>query len=750
MTGGESVTGEELQILVQYQLVAALQEREHDLAEAQRLAHVGSWSRDLTTGVVTWSDELYRIFGLDEGIAAPSFEAFLSAVHPEDRSMVERTVGQETLVEAPFGVEFRVVRPDGEQRWVRGRGEVDVDAEGVAVRTHGMVQDVTETHGDPRVARYPLTGLARHASLVADGNATTRHERAEAERALRRALDLGQFVLHYQSKLSIDADRITGAEALLRWEDPERGLVPPLEFIGLAEGTGLIVPMGTWVIQEACRQLALWNGTSRRTPPLVLSVNVSGRQFGPELIAVVADALADAGVPATQLCLEVTESILISDTDAAIATLNSLAALGLKVSIDDFGTGYSSLAALKRLPLSELKIDKSFVDGLGHDANDTAIVAATVSMAHALELSVVAEGVETEDQLERLRVLGCQEIQGYVLSRPLPPEAFARFLDDEAAVGWRLASTQAPGQAHQPYRPERILVVDDSPEVRQLARMTLTAVGFEVHEASDGDQGIVAARTLRPDCVILDVSMPGVSGIEVCRSLRADPATAECTIVMLTSSTGVGDKVGAFSGGADDYVIKPFSPRDLVSRVRAAIHRRGQAEIPQDHARQGNRIEDHGRMTGSHRTTRNGRCLEKARLMFSIQQSSPTSDPCSGRAIPRERGACLTCSFRPRLPVWKLFGRRSLTEMLRPSPLTRIACVGAAPASGRNALRSGANALRLSPPPRNPQCCRSWWPRWSTSSTWPKVRSSGSSPMSEPALSEGSDSRTRGSEPAWV
>lgn len=404
--------------------------------------------------------------------------------------------------------------------------------------------------------------------------ATSRGVRIEAEQALRRAIDHDEFRLDYQPKVDLESERITGAEALLRWEDPARGLVPPLEFIPLAESTGLIVPIGTWVIEEACRQAAQWQRRMPRQPPLVVSVNVSARQFGPELIDAVAAALAGAGTEPRQLCLEVTESVLISDTNAAIGTLNGLAALGVKLSIDDFGTGFSSLSYLKRFPLDELKIDKSFVDGLGHDANDNAIVAATVAMAHALNLSVVAEGVETADQLERLRVLGCQEVQGYFISRPGTADAFARLVADEgASAGWAGSpdARDHPGRRHGLHR---VLVVDDSAEVRQLARITLAAFGFEVSDAANGADALATARRTRPDCVILDVSMPGVSGIEVCRALRADPVTAGCTIVMLTSSAGAGDKVEAFSCGADEYIIKPFAPRDLVSRVREAMRRR--------------------------------------------------------------------------------------------------------------------------------------------------------------------------------
>ncbi|MDQ3573366.1 MAG: EAL domain-containing protein [Actinomycetota bacterium] len=409
--------------------------------------------------------------------------------------------------------------------------------------------------------------------VAAEDMGTGRQWLVDEEGALRRALAEGRLRLHYQPKVCLESGDVTGAEALLRWDDPDRGLIPPLEFIALAEKTGLIVPIGNWVIEEACREAAQWHGRFPRRPPLVVSVNVSARQFGPELIDVVAGALAATGTDPHQLCLEVTESILIGDADAAVDTMHRLAALGVRLSIDDFGTGYSSLSNLKRLPLHELKIDRSFVAGVGEDSDDTAIVAATVAMAHALGLSVVAEGVETADQLDGLRVLGCQEVQGYFISRPQPAEAFAQLL-----AGWHSKAGGALGRPGGLHRPQRILVVDDTEDVRQMARMSLVAAGFEVDEVATGAEAVGAARRTLPDCVLLDVAMPHMSGFDVCSALRADPATAGCTIVMLTSNAASDDKVEAFSCGADDYMIKPFSPRDLVGRVRAAMRRRSDGD----------------------------------------------------------------------------------------------------------------------------------------------------------------------------
>lgn len=454
--------------------------------------------------------------------------------------------------------------------------EVPVTAAvGVTLSAPG-VGDVDECVGqaDAAMRRGKLQGRGTHTMFSEDMVEADDRQRVAGD--LERGLDAGEMRLHYQPKVALDSDRIVGVEALLRWQHPERGLRPPLEFIPLAEKTGLIVPIGTWVIEEACREAARWQRSFPDRPALVVSVNVSARQFVPGLIDVVAAALSASGAEPGSLCIELTEAFLMDDTDGALVILHELAALGVVLSIDDFGTGYSSLARLKRFPMHELKIDKSFVDGLGRNTDDTAIVSAVVAMAHALELSVVAEGVETVDQLEQLRVLGCEQAQGFYLARPGPPDAIDALLRAETNLGWR---SHAPDgrwsdAGAETYRPNRILVVDDAANVRQLARMSLSAVGFEVHDAADGTTALATARRVAPDCILLDLALPDMRGLDVCRALRADPTTAACTILILTVTDHAVDKVEAFSSGADDYIIKPFSPRDLVSRVHAAMRRR--------------------------------------------------------------------------------------------------------------------------------------------------------------------------------
>lgn len=261
----------------------------------------------------------------------------------------------------------------------------------------------------------------------------------------------------------------------------------------------------------------------------------------------------------------------MTDSHLAAGLLQELKDLGLGISIDDFGTGYSSLAYLKRFPISELKIDRAFVNGLGVSPEDTAIVAAIVAMAHALDIDVVAEGVETLDQLERLHAIGSDSAQGFYFSRPQASAVIDALLEGTMRLK-DLGST--PDQAPAPNRSLRVLVVDDDPVIRQIARVTLATAGFEVREASDAIEALAIARSMRPDAVLLDVSLGRDDGFTVCRNLRRDPETAGCTIIMVTAEAGRQDRIMAFSLGADDYVIKPFSPRDLLGRVRAAVGRR--------------------------------------------------------------------------------------------------------------------------------------------------------------------------------
>jgi EAL domain-containing protein (putative c-di-GMP-specific phosphodiesterase class I)/CheY-like chemotaxis protein len=424
------------------------------------------------------------------------------------------------------------------------------------------------------VAPNPHVGNRRSPLGVRDRRASAV---IESQQSLQGALDRSELRLLYQPKVALDTDRIIGAEALLRWEHPERGVVLPDDFVPLAEATGLIVPIGAWVIEEACRQSARWQRSFPDRPGLVMSVNVSASQFGPALVDVVVQALTSTGVEPGKLCLEVTESILMTNVDAAIVILQELADLGVMLSVDDFGTGYSSLAQLKCFPIHELKIDKAFVDGLGRDPDDTAIIATVVAMAHALSLRVVAEGVETAEQLQRLRTLGCEQVQGYYFARPGPAQAISELITGEQASSW-LSHEPEHESGDRVYDPDRAVIVDNIAEDSQFTRLSLTALGFEVRDAVDGPEALALAKQFQPDLILLELRLPDMTGFDVCRALRSDPTTAHCCVVILTSNPTASAKVKAFASGADDYMVKPVSPRDLASRVRSAMRRRSEED----------------------------------------------------------------------------------------------------------------------------------------------------------------------------
>ena len=267
-------------------------------------------------------------------------------------------------------------------------------------------------------ARQSGHGALKFYSAELDARA---FERLTLETSLRRALERNELCLYYQPRVAVNGERIVGFEALLRWKHPDLGFVSPAQFIPLAEETGLIVPIGEWVLREACRQAKAWQDAG--ATPVRMAVNLSTVQFTqPNLPQVVRDALASSGLAADWLELELTESTVMRDAGTAVETLTRLKAAGVHLSIDDFGTGYSSLAYLKRFPIDALKIDQSFIRESTTNPDDAAIVTSILLMAKSLKLGVVAEGVETASQLAFLRVLQCDEVQGYLFSPPVPPE----------------------------------------------------------------------------------------------------------------------------------------------------------------------------------------------------------------------------------------------------------------------------------------------------------------------------------------
>ena len=701
--------GMDRDITARKQVERALRQSQESLAEAQRIASLGSWEWDIITGELRWSDEIYRIFGLLPESFNATYATFLQAVHPDDRARVQQAVKASVEHARPYRIEHRVVRPDGAERIVQERGEVTLDAGGNVVRMVGTVQDITEqklaelrlhqaarvfentsegvmiTDADQRItavnqsftritgygedevrgrepailrsgrhdddyyrrmwaaihtsgrwqgeiwnrrkdgADYPewlnisvvrddagaiinyigvfaditsikeaqdkleytahhdaLTGLpnrllfrdrmeqtlaisrrngrgvalhfidldrfkvindtlgheagdlllqevsrrlvsclreedtvarmggdefvviqkgiaqpedaallstrmlaeinrpfslAGHeistslsigislypqdgddvSALLKNADAAMYRakekgrngyqyysnemtaagiERLELESDLRQALSRNELRVYYQPQIDIASGQIVGAEALVRWQHASRGLIPPSVFIPMAEDNGMIGLLGEWVLDVACADAMAWQTAG--LPPLRVAVNVSGRQIGNDhVVDKVAAALKNSGLAPQFLEVEVTESVVMQDAARAISTLNALRDMGVTLAIDDFGTGYSSLSYLKRFPLNKLKIDKSFVDGMVDDPDDAAIVMAIIAMAQSLRHTVIAEGVETAAQVERLRAYGCDEIQGFFFSPPLPGEQFVEFLRDAAAPGAR-------------------------------------------------------------------------------------------------------------------------------------------------------------------------------------------------------------------------------------------------------------------------------------------------------------------------
>jgi predicted signal transduction protein with EAL and GGDEF domain len=243
--------------------------------------------------------------------------------------------------------------------------------------------------------------------------------RLEMEHCLRRAIENNELSIHYQPQVSLQSGRIIGVEALLRWHSAELGMVSPVEFIPVAEETGLISPIGEWVLREACAQVKKWRDAG--LPEIRIAVNLSVRQFAKQSIdKLVSQVLLDTGLPVDFLELEITENMLMDDVEGAVETLHKLKALGVYLAIDDFGTGYSSLSYLKRFPIDKLKVDRSFITHVTTDPGDAAVTQAIIAMAHSLGLTVTAEGVEEASQLEFLRQNNCEEVQGYYFSRPLP------------------------------------------------------------------------------------------------------------------------------------------------------------------------------------------------------------------------------------------------------------------------------------------------------------------------------------------
>jgi len=379
------------------------------------------------------------------------------------------------------------------------------------------------------------------------------------ERHLRKAIERNEFFLHYQPKVSLATGLMTGMEALLRWRSPELGMVSPANFIPLAEETGLIEQIGEWVIRTACTQNKAWQDAG--LPALRVATNLSVRQFRQSDIgAIIKRTLEETGLDARYLEIEITESLIMQNSEQVLSLLKEVKGLGIHLTMDDFGTGYSSLSYLNRLPFDSLKIDISFVRDITSNPNSAAIAKAIIAMAHSLHLKVIAEGVETEGQLHYLQTLHCDEIQGYYFSRPLPAEEFGQLL-----IEWRCLELW---KDQHPDKQKTILVVDDEEHVISMVRRLLYLDGYEVLSARSAREGFEFLANNRVAVVLCDQWMPEMNGSEFLGKVKE--LYPDSVRILMSGNADLGSVTNAVNEGEIfKFITKPWQDE----LFRKSIHK---------------------------------------------------------------------------------------------------------------------------------------------------------------------------------
>jgi diguanylate cyclase (GGDEF)-like protein/PAS domain S-box-containing protein len=420
-------------------------------------------------------------------------------------------------------------------------------------------------------------------------------ERQSIEQSLRRALERNEFTLHYQPKIDFKSGAISGAEALLRWTHPTRGSIPPAQFIPVAEDCGLILPIGNWVLREACRQARAW--VDAGLPMTTMAVNVSAKEFRDDnFLGGVFATLDETRLNPGSLELELTESVLMKHSESAASILRSVRQGGVQVAVDDFGTGYSSLSYLRKFPVDALKIDQSFVGQITAAGDDASIVTAVISMARSLHLRVVAEGVETLEQLEFLEAHDCDEAQGYYFSRPVPAEQFAKLLSTgisrprarpsaEPPPAVRAPGRATPGTAglRRDARPTsgapgaaeaalsslryRVLIVDGDPSVGRSLQRDVKARAFDIETAGTPDEANLRVAAAPPDLVVLDLGLPDGGALKLLRSWKTQTPALAVILVSRTASLPV--VIEALKEGARGFFSKPVTPIVLLKQIAA-------------------------------------------------------------------------------------------------------------------------------------------------------------------------------------
>ncbi len=386
-------------------------------------------------------------------------------------------------------------------------------------------------------------------------------ERMQVERQLRLALEKEEFALYYQPKVSLHTGRIVGMEALIRWRHPQKGIIGPDRFIPLAEETGLIEPIGEWVLKAACEQAKAWRKAG--LPKLPVAVNVSARQFRLDaLVKLVKSTVHNAGLEPNDIDIEVTESLLMLHTESVLSILRQLKDFGIGLNLDDFGTGYSSLSYLKRFPFDKLKLDISFVSNITSEPDSAAIAKAIIAMAHSLNLKVIAEGVETEGQMRYLHLHGCDEIQGYYYSRPLPASDFERLVLEDRCL--RLPSRTAEGPENT------LLLVDDDVKVLSALRRLLSTNGYRILAATGPEEAFELLARNSVGLVVADHYMPGMNGTEFLARIRS--LHPSCVRIALTGYANLDIVMDAVNQGAIfKFITKPWQDEQLKETIHEAL-----------------------------------------------------------------------------------------------------------------------------------------------------------------------------------
>ena len=435
---------------------------------------------------------------------------------------------------------------------------------GIAVcPTDGLDPDVLIKHAGIAMYRAKEVGRNNFQFYTAAMNERAM-ERLRIEGDLRNALERQEFVLHYQPQVDLATGRVVGVEALIRWQHPAMGMVPPVRFIELAEEMGLILPIGTWVMRTACRQSVEWARAG--LGQVRVAVNLSARQFyQQDLVATIAAVLEETGIAPQLLELELTESMMMSDIEHAVGILRRLKALGVHLAIDDFGTGYSSLSYLKRFPIDVLKIDRSFVGDITVDPDDAAIVLSIISLAHSLRLKVLAEGVETEAQLAYLRRHGCDCMQGYYFSRPLPVLEFTQLLRHDRHL------LPPAGNVAGQRQTETLLIIDHEADSARALHGLLRQDGYQILNAFTAEEAIAVMARHDVQVVLCDQGLSAPEGMALLGQVKA---LYPQSIFILLSQEGAHDAaVDAINRGEIyRFFTEPWSDKALRDSIRDAFH----------------------------------------------------------------------------------------------------------------------------------------------------------------------------------